>query len=34
MKFSIIVPVYNSERYLPQCIESVLSQTHSSLSYC
>lgn len=30
MKFSIIVPVYNSERYLPQCIESVLSQTHSS----
>ena len=25
--FSIIVPVYNVEKYLPQCIENVLSQT-------
>lgn len=27
MMFSIIVPVYNAERYLAQCVESVLSQT-------
>ncbi len=27
MKFSIIVPVYNVEKYLPQCVESILAQT-------
>lgn len=27
MMFSIIVPVYNAERYLTQCVESILSQT-------
>lgn len=27
MKFSIIVPIYNVESYLPQCIESVLCQS-------
>ena len=24
---SIIVPVYNVEKYLPECIESILAQT-------
>ena len=28
MKVSIIVPVYQVERYLRACIESVLCQTH------
>lgn len=26
MKFSIIVPVYNVEKYLPRCLDSVLDQ--------
>lgn len=28
---SVIVPVYNCEDYLPRCIESILSQTHSQI---
>lgn len=28
MKFSILVPVYNIERYLEQCVESLLNQTY------
>ncbi len=28
MLFSIIVPVYNVEKYLNECVESILSQTH------
>ncbi|MBO5396696.1 MAG: glycosyltransferase family 2 protein [Clostridia bacterium] len=28
MKYSFLVPVYNVEKYLPQCIESMLGQTY------
>lgn len=28
LKASVIVPVYNVERYLPRCIESILSQEY------
>ncbi len=30
-KISVIVPVYNKEKYLAQCIESILSQTYGNL---
>ena len=30
-KVSVIVPVYNTEEYLPQCIESILGQTFPDL---
>ena len=26
-RFSIVVPVYNVENYLPACVESILSQS-------
>lgn len=30
-KISIIVPVYNVEKYLPRCVDSLLNQTYSNL---
>lgn len=32
VKISVIVPVYNVEKELPRCIESLLTQTYSNLS--
>ena len=29
MRFSVIVPVYNSEKYLPDCVRTVFSQDHT-----
>lgn len=31
MKVSVIIPVYNVEKFLPQCIDSILSQTHKDI---
>lgn len=30
-KVSVIVPIYNTEKYLPDCIDSILKQTHKNL---
>lgn len=30
-KISVIIPIYNVEDYLPQCLDSVLEQTHQNL---
>ena len=30
-KISVIIPVYNTEKYLEQCLESVINQTYKDL---
>ena len=30
-KISVIIPVYNTEKYLSQCLESILGQSHANL---
>lgn len=30
MKFSIVVPVYNVEKYIPKCLDSIINQTYSN----
>ena len=31
MKVSVIIPVYNAEKYLARCLKAVLGQTHKDL---
>lgn len=33
-QISIVVPVYNVEKYLERCIDSILAQTFTDLNYC
>lgn len=30
-KISVVIPVYNVERYLKQCLDSILTQTYTNL---
>lgn len=30
-KISVILPIYNVEEYLPQCLDSVINQTYQNL---
>lgn len=32
-KLSVIIPVYNTEKYLPRCIESLINQTYKDIEY-
>ena len=31
IKISIIVPIYNTEKYIKKCVDSILNQTHKNL---
>src|SRR5688500_12157737 len=31
---SVVTPVYNGEKYLAECVESVLAQTYHNWEYC
>ena len=31
LKISVIIPVYNTEKYLTQCLDSVINQTYKNL---
>lgn len=31
VKVSVVIPVYNAEKYLPECLESILSQTYKNM---
>ena len=31
IKFSVIVPIYNVEKYLTRCVNSIINQTHKNL---
>ena len=31
VKFSVIIPVYNSSKYLKECLDSVISQTYKDM---
>ena len=33
-KVSIIVPVYNTEKYLAQCLDSIINQSLKTLRFC
>ena len=34
IKVSVIVPVYNGEIYLEECMESILSQSYQNIKMC
>ena len=33
MKFSVIVPAYNSEKYIEDCIKSIMRQTYDNVEH-
>ena len=32
-KLSVVIPVYNTEQYLPRCIESLINQTYKNIEF-
>ena len=31
MKISIIIPVYNADKYIEQCLDSIIGQTYQNI---